>query len=157
MQNKTTAYPYGPNGSLSHMRQTSPYSPVAVLVGGFGVSMLFAVLSYSTMYSLPWQADMGLVRGTVTDVRMGYKFNSRVKYRYVVNGVAYRAKQTFEIHGHFLKPGDKVDVRYDPKQPAFAFIQSGFTVATIFYALGALAGLLCFIAGFSKTLWNVPV
>lgn len=154
MPNQTVPNPYSARGPISKLRATSPYtqySPLAAVVGGLVVCVMYGVLCYSTLFSLPWQADMGFVHGRVDEVTLGSKFNSRVKYSYAVNGEKYTTHQLFKFHGHFLRAGDSVDVRYDRKQPAFAFIQSGFTLATVLYAVGAVLGLICFLAGISES------
>jgi hypothetical protein len=102
------------------------------------------------MFSLPWESQMGYTQGKVTDVRPGVKLKRKVVYDYTVNNETYTANETFEFHGWFLKAGDTVNVRFQPHRPSIAHIQTGFTLATVFYFMSSLAGLIYTFLGLGE-------
>jgi hypothetical protein len=118
-----------------------------MVVGGLGVLIFYAVMCYSTMFSFPWQSNMGFVHGRVERVSHGGKLVRHVQYSYAVKDQTFTNTQTFQLHGLFLSKGNEVDVRYDPDRPGLAFIQSGFCLPTILYAIASLAGMVFILVG----------
>lgn len=149
-QRVTSTYdPRNPVYTLPH-EQANQSSPLMAVFGGLGVFIVYGVLCYSTLFSLPWESQMGFTKGHVREIMSGGKQKTRVVYEYTVNNQTYTAGQMFEFHGWFLKPGDSVDVRFQPKRPTVAHIQTGFTVATVLDFLASFAGLMFTFIGLKE-------
>ena len=149
---RVTQHSYGTRHPVSKLRTVTneSISPFGTLVGGLAVFLVFGVFCYSTMFSLPWESNMGFTQGKVTEVQAGSKLKRNVVYDYSVDSETYTGKETFDFHGWFLKPGDSVDVRFQQHRPTISHIQSGFTLATIFYFLGSLAGFIFTFVGLGE-------
>ncbi len=152
MKNQRVTSTYAPRNPVYTLPHERPYKshPFAAVLGGLGVFIVYGVLCYSTLYSLPWESQMGFTHGKVSEVRSGSKLKRNVVYIYTVDNETLTGKETFDFHGWFLKPGDPVDVRFQKHHPSVSHIQSGFTLATIFYFLGSLAGFIFTFVGLGE-------
>lgn len=118
----------------------------------YGILSLFAsalcfMMSYSTIYSFPWQSHWSTTTGIVKEVSWNGKAQN-VDYSYSADNRNFVAKKKFHWHGRLLHPGDQVVVRYDPVAVAHSVIQSGLTTATGLYIFAALLSLMAAVAQF---------
>ena len=123
----------GTNSSLAtydySKRDFVIFGTLLVFAAGF-----FAMLTYSTLYSFPWQSHWAKVPGVVTDVQSMGK-TQRVDYSYTVAKKEITRYERFQFHGFLVHKGDAVVIRYDPGFPFRSKIQTGPTIATVVWGL----------------------
>ncbi|CAN5286662.1 hypothetical protein BH11CYA1_BH11CYA1_12100 [soil metagenome] len=120
------------------------YGTLALLMAG-----LAAMMTYSTLYSFPWQADWATTPGVVTDVQSMGK-TQRVDYTYPVAKQEIARFERFHWHGMLLHKGDAVVVRYDPSFPFRSKIQTGPTIATVGWGLSVIFTMVSAVSIFQS-------
>ena len=108
---------------------------------GLFASAFFTMMSYSTIYSFPWQSHWSTTTGVVKEIKRNAKVQN-VEYSYSADNRNFVAKEQFHWHGMLLHPGDQVVVRYDPAAVVRSTIQTGPTTATGLWILGSLFMLI---------------
>lgn len=110
-------------------------------------SGLFALMSYATVYSFPWQWHWSSTTGVISEVRQSAKMQN-VEYSYSADNRNFVAHERFHWHGMLLHKGDSVVVRYDPALVVRSAIQTGPTIATGLWIVCSLFSLVAAIAQF---------
>lgn len=118
----------------------------------YGILSLFAsalcvMMSYSTIYSFPWQSHWSTTTGIVKEISRNGKVQN-VEYSYSADNRNFVAKEQFHWHGMLLHSGDQVVVRYDPSAVVHSVIQTGATTATGLWIIAALSTLIAAIGQF---------
>jgi hypothetical protein len=118
----------------------------------YGILSLFAsglclMMSYSTIYSFPWQSHWSTTTGIVKEISRNGKVQN-VEYSYSADNRNFVAKEQFHWHGNLLHPGDQVIVRYDPVVVAYSAIQTGPTTATGLWIVASFFTLIAAIGQF---------
>lgn len=111
------------------------------------ISGLFALMSYATVYSFPWQWHWSSTTGVITAVRQSAK-TQNVEYSYTADNRHFVANQRFHLHGMLVHKGDSVVVRYDPALVARCAIQTGPTIATGLWIICSIFSLMAAIDQF---------
>lgn len=126
------------------------------LVLTFAMSMFFFFMSYSTVWSYPWQSDWGVATGKITGIVLGNKLWRHVYYTYEANHQPYTYKQSFQCYGYCVSPGESVTVRYRPDAPGISVIQTGAIPVTFMYLTAGLLLLMAFFAKLFDGVRNLP-
>lgn len=139
-------------GNLRQSSQVPIYSKPELVFYGIiclALTCFFSVLSYSTIYSYPWQSHWGTTSGVIGSSKTAGKV-FRVAYSYQVGDRTMVGQETFHLHGWLVHPGDKVVVRYNPETPAISVIQTGLTFATVIWGSCAVFAFMFSIAMFAS-------
>ncbi len=108
--------------------------------------LFFSMVTYSTIWSYPWQSHWARTTGKITAIKPGYKLWHFVRYSYQAADRQYEGEEGFQLHGFVVSTGQPATVRYDPAKPAISVIETGVTLATFIWLAATAASGLSFFA-----------